>query len=371
MRRLIFATLVAVVACGGDRTTTGVDARLPVPTGLAYQLVPSGFPDSPDGVLLTWDDVADSYTSAYVVYSRNSASGEWNRRAETTSPTFSDAGYPAYAYYVATRDDAGHESAPSAAVVIDVRLRLPAPASLNAISLDRAVQTSWASNARTADPNAFDYYRVYSTVYSAAAGGCDDDLWVLEGTTISEDFISTGLTNGVRYCFAVSAVTRDGHESLFSVPRDDTPRYDSRNVILDSFQDAPATSGFDFYDPNASSRFGVVKSGSATGIDFRLERRADNRLYFVPMRGDVSIALYSMDPVTDLTSIDIAPLDNSFSTTPISAEPGYAYVFRVGPVGSANYGAVRVSHVGADYIILDWSYQSAPNNPELIVGASH
>jgi len=368
MRRLFIATLIAVVACGGDRTTTGVDTRLPVPTGLSYQLVPSGFPDSPDGVLLTWDDVADSYTSAYVVYSRNSASGEWNRRAETTSPTFSDAGYPAYAYYVATRDESGHESAPSAAVTIDVRLRLPAPANLNAISLDRAVQTSWASNSRTADPNAFDYYRVYSTVYSAAAGGCDDDLWVLEGTTISEDFISTGLTNGVRYCFAVSAVTRDGHESLFSVPRDDTPRYDSRNIILDSFQDAPATSGFDFYDPTATSRFGVLKSGTAAGIDFRLERRADNRLYFVPMRSDVSIALYSMDPVTDLTSIDIAPLDNSFSSTAISAEPGYAYVFRVGAVGSANYGAVRVSHVGADYIILDWSYQSAPNNPELVIG---
>jgi hypothetical protein len=367
MRRLILAALVVAAACGPDRTTAP-DGRLPTPTGLTYQLVPSGYPDSPDGVLLTWDDVADSYTSAYVVYSRNSASGEWNRRAETTSPTFSDAGYPAYAYYVATRDEAGNESAPSNSVTIDVRLRLPAPASLNSISLYRAVQMSWASNARTADPNAFDYYRVYSTVWSATAGGCDNDLWVLEGTTISEDFISTGLTNGVRYCFAVSAVSRDGHESLFSVPRDDTPRYDSRNVILDAYQVTPATSGFDFYDPNASSRFGIVTSGTSTNIDFRLERRTDNRLYFVPMRSDVSIALYSMDPVTDLTSIDIAPLDNSFSSTPISAEPGYAYVFRVGPIGSANYGAVRVSHVGADYIIFDWSYQSAPNNPELIVG---
>lgn len=370
MRRLLLAALVAVVACGGDRGTTPYNG-LPTPTGLSYQLVPSGFPDSPDGVLLTWDDVADANTSAYVVYSRSSSNGPWSRRAETTSNTFSDAGYPAYSYYVATRDESGHESAPSATVTIDVRLRLPAPTSLNSISLDRAVQMSWASNSRTSDPNAFDYYRVYSTVYSSSAGACDDQLWVLEGTTISEDFISTGLTNGVRYCFAVSAVSRDGHESLFSTPRDDTPRYDSRNIILDAFEVTPATSGFDFYDPTASSRFGVVKSGTAAGIDFRLERHADNRLYFVPMRSDVSIALYSMDPVTDLTSIDIAPLDQSFSSASISAEPGYAYVFRIGPVGSANYGAVRVSHVGADYIILDWSYQSAPNNPELIVKAGH
>ena len=367
MRRLILAALVAVVACGGDRTNAP-DDDLPTPTGLTYQLVPSGFPDSPDGVLLSWDDVADENTSAYVVYSRNSSSDSWHRRAETTSPTFHDAGYPAYGYYVVTRDERGDESVPSNSVTIDVRLHLPAPQSLNSISLYRAAQLSWASNSRAADPNAFDYYRVYSTVYSTSAGGCDDDLWILEGTTISEDFISTGLTNGVRYCFAVSAVSRDGHESLFSTPRDDTPRYDSRNVIIDAFQVAPATSGFDFYNPTASSRFGIVTSGSAAGIDFRLERRADNRLYFVPMRNDVSIALYSTDPVTDLTSIDIAPLDNAFSSTAISAEPGYAYVFRVGPVGSANYGAVRVSHVGADYVIFDWSYQSAVNSPELVIG---
>ncbi len=370
MRRFVFALLVAAVACGGDRTNAPY-ASLPTPTGLTYQLVPSGVPDSPDGVLLSWDDVADANTSAYVVYSRNSASGSWSRRAETTSPTFHDAGLPAYSYDVATRDEAGHESRPSNSVTIDVRLHLPAPASLNSITLHRAVQLSWASNSRTADPNAFDYYRVYSTVWSATASRCDDSLWILEGTTISEDFISTGLTNGVRYCFAVSAVSRDGHESLFSVPRDDTPRYDSRNVIVDAFQVAPATSGFDFYNPTASSRFGIVSSGSASGIDFRLERRADNRLYFVPMRTDVSIALYSTSPVTDLTSIDIAPLDNSFSSVAISAEPGYAYVFRIGPVGSANYAAVRVSHVGADYVIFDWSYQSAMNNPELSIARSH
>jgi hypothetical protein len=279
MRRIVLAALVAVVACGGDRANAPYDS-LPTPTGLEYQLVPSGFPDSPDGVLLKWDDVADENTSAYVVYSRSATSGPWSRRAETTSPSFHDAGYPAYAYYVATRDEAGHESVPSNSVTIDVRLHLPAPANLNSISLYRAAQLSWASNSRTADPNAFDYYRVYSTVYSATAAGCDNDLWILEGTTISEDFISTGLTNGVRYCFAVSAVSRDGHESLFSAPRDDTPRYDSRNIILDAFQVAPATSGFDFYNPTGTSHFGLVTSGSATGIDFRpdAQRRVDRAL---------------------------------------------------------------------------------------------
>ncbi|HEX8850107.1 MAG TPA: hypothetical protein VF761_11290 [Gemmatimonadaceae bacterium] len=366
MRRFATAAALLTLAACTDVATQPRSRDLPVPTGLTYQLVPSGYPDSPDGVLLSWNDVTDDRVTAYVVYSRAS-DGHWQRRAETTSPTFSDAGYPAPEYYVATRDDEGHESQGSNSVTIDVRLRMPAPTALTSVSLHRAAQLSWSSASRLTQPSLFDYYRVYSTVWTGNPGRCDDNLWVLEGTTISDDFLVTGLTNGVRYCFAVSIVSKDGHESLWSVPRDDTPRYDSRNVLIDAFEVAPATSGFDFYNQNANPQFGIVTSGSSINADFRLERHADGLLYFVPTRSDVTLALYSADPVTDLTSIDIAPLDNAFGSSPISASPGYAYVFRVGPVGSANYAAVRVSHVGADYVILDWSYQSQPNNPELTI----
>ena len=33
--------------------------------------------------------------------------------------------------------------------------------------------------------------------------------------------------------------------------------------------------------------------------------------------------------------------------------------------GFARYGAVRTTHVGTDYLIFDWSYQTDPGNPEL------
>ena len=33
---------------------------------------------------------------------------------------------------------------------------------------------------------------------------CEGDLWVLEGSTVSEDFLATGLTNGSPRCFAAS-----------------------------------------------------------------------------------------------------------------------------------------------------------------------
>ena len=366
MRRLLSAVAILAVAACTDITNGGSSYGLPEPTGLTYQLMPSGDPDAPEGVLLTWDDVADESVSAYVVYSRYSSSDRWHRRAETTSNTFHDAGVPALQYQVVTRDESGDESGPSNTVTIDSRLRFPSPTGLVSISLHRAAQLSWSSVSRLSDPTHFAYYRVYSSIWNGAQGRCDDNLWVLEGTTVSDDFLVTGLTNGVRYCFAVSTISVDGHESLWSVPRDDTPRYDSRNVIIDAFEVAPATSGFDFYDPTTTLK-GVVKSGTAAGIDFRIERRTNGRLYFVPQRSDVTIALYSQDPVEDLTSIDIAPIDNAFTGTPISAEPGYAYVFRIGNVGSATYGAIRVTHVGVDYVILDWSWQSAPNNPELNV----
>ncbi len=364
MRRLLIAGLASLLAVGCDATDPN---EVPAPSGLTYELIPSGDPDGPSGVLLRWDDIFDDRVAAYVVYSRYSSTDRWHRRAETTSPTFHDAGIPALQYQVRARNDDDRESAPSNTVTIDSRLRMPAPTVLSSISLHRAAQLSWSSASRLSDPSVFSYYRIYSTVW--AQGSCDEDLWLLEGTTVSDDFLVTGLTNGVRYCFAVSIVSVDGSESLWSNSRDDTPRYDSRNVILDAFEVAPSTSGFDFYNPNANPQIGVLTSGTATGVDFRIERRADNKVYLVPMRSDVAIALYSTSPVTDLTSIDIAPLDNQFQNLAITASPGYAYVFRIGAVGSANYGAVRVSHVGADYVIFDWSYQSAPNNPELLIGS--
>ena len=69
----------------------------------------------------------------------------------------------------------------------------------------------------------------------------------------------------------------------------------------------------------------------------------------------------------DLTSIDFAA-DRAYRTSGILAIPGYGYVFEMnGGDGFKRYGAVRVSHVGHDFLILDWAYQTDPGNPELLV----
>lgn len=354
---LVFAACTDVVDPG---------ARLGEPADLRYELTPSGNPDLPDGILLRWVEPNDDRVADYVVYSRASTADAWSRRGATTSSTFSDAGVPNLQYFVASEDTDGNESDGSNVITVDERNRLPAPARLTSVSLDRAVQLAWDDNARTGPGAAslFSTYRVYSTIYDLDSGVCDDGRWVLEGSTVSEDFLITGLANGTPRCFAVSTVSVDGHESVWSASRADTPRYDARNIIIDAVQSRSATSAFRFFDPSTGG-FGVLLDASRTDSDFRVERRADGSLWLTPVRADVRVALYSTLPVTDLTSIDVAPVRSAFATGAIEAVPGYAYVFETSLGDGLHYGAVRVTHVSADYVILDWAWQSDPGNPEL------
>ena len=357
-RSLVSLALIAVAAgCTTDIVTPGSLAR---PTELSYQLVPSGDPNAPSGVVLRWTEPSDSRVTNYVVYSRASG-GAWSRRAETTSNTFHDAGIPHDQYYVTSQDAAGAESEPSAAVTVDLANRLPTPTGLVSISLDGAIQLGWSNNAHL---GRFDYYRVYSTTYDLDAGVCAVDDWFLEGTTFSEDFLVTGLTNGRPLCFAVTAVTLEGAESFFSSWHADTPRPDGRNIILDAVQANLATSGFRFFLPSANT-FANVQAGDRTDIDFKIDRLADGSIWIVPVRADVGITLYSTSPTVDLTSIDIAPETGFSRDDAWEAVPGYAYVIETSIGGVLHYGAIRITHVGSDYVIFDWSYQTDPGNPEL------
>lgn len=369
MRRSVVWMLFAmgIAACTDyENDDLGPD-ELEAPTDLSYQLVPSGDPESPDGILLRWIDPGDPAIEVFVIYSRGSSSAGWSRRAATTSTTFHDAGFPHLQYYVVSEDGSGDQSRPSNTITVDERNRLPAPATVVSVSLDRAVQLSWSPNARQSDPTMFDYYRVYSTVYDLDANECEGDLWVLEGTTVSEDFLATGLTNGSPRCFAASTVSRDGHESLWTTPRADTPRYDSRNFLMFAAQHTLASSGFRFHFPSTGA-LGSILAGDRTDIDFKLERRSDGSVWITPVRSGTRLALYSTSPVEDLTSIDIAPSRDRFSTGAIEAVPGYAYVVETTLSDGLHYGALRVTHTTANYMIFDWAYQSDPGNPELRVG---
>jgi hypothetical protein len=240
---------------------------------------------------------------------------------------------------------------------------LETPESLVSVSLNTAIQLSWSPNARLDAPDRFEHYAIYSTSYDLDRQVCDDAGWGLEGTSVSEDFVVSGLTNGASLCFAVSSVSLNGNESDVSAYRYDTPRFDSRNVLVSTAQSHLSASGFRFQFPS-SSQLGQVVAGDRSDIDFRVDRHGDGSIWLTTVRGGTSVVLYSEDPVEDLTSIDVAPIDGFFEGA-IEAIPGFAYVFQTNLSDGLHYGAVRITHTGSDYVILDWAYQTDFGNPEL------
>lgn len=366
MRFALTLSALLVAACDQPQPITGGGGSLPAPQDLSYELDPSGSPGTPSGVLLTWQAVASPGLSSYRIYSTPTVGGNFNLRAETTSPSFHDTGIPDVQYTVTAVDVNGGESDFSNVVTIDSRLTLEAPESLFTTSLNQAVELDWTDNAYLADPLAFKWYRVYSAS-SPTDTSCNND-WVLEGATVSPDFIAGVLTNGVRRCYVVTAIDTLGDESLFSPTRTDTPRPDARNVALFPVQTNAASAGLEFWDGTANG-FGLVVNGASASANFFVTQHADSTLWLTPVAASgTSMQQYGIGPLDDLTSIDYAPA-SGYSSTALQALPGDGYVFQIVNGANVRYGAVRVTHVGRDFLILDWSFQTAAGNPELIRAA--
>jgi hypothetical protein len=366
MRMLRYSALFLAVALAACQETMFVSVPS-TPANLTYELEPSGA-SAPLGILLVWGDVGDADLASYRVYSRGSSSGSFGLRGETTSNTFHDNGVPHLEYFVTAVDRNGNESGASNVITVDERLRLARPASLSSISLNGAIHLDWADNAYASDTARFSWYRIYSTSYDLDLTACGA-TWVLEGTTVAPEFLVSAISNGAPRCFGVTAVSREGYESLWSPVRQDTPRPDARNTIVFALQQNATQAGFRFWnDANSDGRgqsaeLGLVGSGNATDIDFRVTRAADSTLWFEPIYSGTSMQVY--DQVSDLTSIDFAP-EFGYSRNLFQAVPTYGYVFKIVEGAQLRYGAVRVTHVGREYVIFDWSFQTDLGNPELL-----
>jgi hypothetical protein len=259
------------------------------------------------------------------------------------------------------------------------------PADLFSTTLNGGVALTWPDNAYTSDPANFQSYRIYSTSYNIDAPAGTDPCgtsWRLEGTTVAPEFLVGAMVNGVSRCFSVTAANHDGVESNRSKTVSDTPRPESRNQAVYAIQVNPDSSGFRFWDDDGDNvvedgELGRVRNGTASDVDFYVDRDGSGRLFLTPSRAGTGVEFYSLDPIGDLTSIDEAPCPaapdpnacSRFASTPIEAAPGMGYVFEM-EAGDQflRYGSVRVTHVGPTLLILDWAFQTDPGNPELLVG---
>lgn len=362
---------ISAAACTTDGYGPGGGSSLvDPPQNVRYSVTSGGPASGPVATLLEWDPDNNPSLAAYNIYSRPTTNGSWNLRGTTTSFSFHDTGVPDLQYYVSAVDVDGFESDGSNIVTVDERLTLPQPSDLTTTSLDGAIALTWPDNAFESDPQGFSTYRIYSTTYDLDADRCGS-TWSLEGTTIAPEFVVGVLPNGVPRCFGVSAVSIEGFESLWSPVRDDTPRPDARNVVLYARQADPALSGFRFWkDLNVDGQvqpneLGLVGPAAAADADFSVERDANGALFITPVR--VGANVLGVGPVSDLTSISIAPV-GGYSHVPIEVLPGLGYVFEMSGDGGGflRYGALRASHVGRDFMIVDWSYQTDPGNPQLL-----
>jgi len=252
----------------------------------------------------------------------------------------------------------------------DVLLGTPlqAPASLESISLNGAVDLYWSDNPYVNAPSRFEAYRIYSATYDLDLGLCGA-AWEIEGTTVAPEFLVGALTNGVPRCCGISALSTDGAESDRSPLRQDTPRPDARNVLVYAFGTRPDSAGFRFWDDfdgdgtGQEDELGLIEPGNGPDIDLAIRRNnADSSLWIVPVYVNTTMRPYGWIP--DVTSIDFAPV-GGYSRDSLRAQVGYGYVFRMQEGADLHYGAFRVTHVGRQYLILDWSMQTDPGNPEL------
>ncbi len=362
-----FALTLALAACTADLLGPPGEFLDP-PTNLRYDVEASGTPDQPAGVLLRWDDNLEA--GSFRVYSRGGTSGSFAYRAETSSPSFHERGTPQLQYYVTAMSLSGNESKGSTIITVDERLALDRPSSLGSISVNGGIFLYWTDNPATVDPAGFRNYRVYSADYDLDANRCREP-WRLEGTTVAAEFQVGALANGIPMCFAVSAISIEGFESLWSPTRADTPRDDARNVVATTRQSADPTAGFRFWrDQNGDAKvqvgeLGQTLPGSSPLVDFTVDRDAAGRIFLTPVRSGTLVTVYGNAPVGDLTDIDAAPL-TGFTRTAREALVGWGYVFQMdGGDGSSRFGGLRVTHVGQNVVIFDWSFQRDPGNPEL------
>lgn len=361
MKRVALLLVAGLMACEINGTAP-VDPT--APTNLTFKLIPSGDPNVPLGVILSWDPPPNGLAAVFDVYGRSNSTG-WIRRATTTSTSFHDAGVPQSQYYIVALDEQGAEMGRTDNITVDLTDRLPAPLGLTSITLNRAIHLSWQDNAVQAPDSTFDHYRVYSSSFSSARGLCQEP-WYFEGSTVSDEFLVGNLTNGTSRCYAVSAISYDGHESTWSNARLDTPRLDAKSVLVYVAETKIDSAAFVFSD-EVPKRFGVIGSTTRTDADFTLSRRADGTVWLTPARVGSTVRSYQATSVPDLKAIDRAPL-SGYGSSAIEAVAGLGYVFRLEESDGTHYGAVRVQFVTKDFIVLDWAYQNGVGNPELSAG---
>jgi hypothetical protein len=224
--------LLAAFAIGCSNGTDNLapsTVTLGNPDSLSYLLLPSS-PGVPAGILLKWVAASDPNVTNYVVYAAI-VGGGWNPVAYTGQTSYFVPGTPANQYYIASMDANQDVSSGTSPITVNTQQVLPPPDGLTSVPIDSGVKLTWSPDARLSNPAQFAYYRVYSepAVVSGGTANCPagSSGFGLEGSTVSEGYVVTGLANGSTWCFGVTTVATLGQESVLSPWITTSPSADS------------------------------------------------------------------------------------------------------------------------------------------------
>lgn len=223
----------------------------------------------------------------------------------------------------------------------DVRAPHP-PVGVTSTTADEKVYLTWRPNPE----RDLDGYRVYVSHHPHGP-------YELCGFTREISYVHRHLRNGETYYYGVSAIDVHGNESdLNDEIIYDTPRPEGFGLVLwEADGDLPERSAFDF------SREARVHWDDPRA-DVFYDRAGGTPFLVVPdYATDIQDAGYAgFDDVT------WAPGDGWSPSGFVEAIPGHVYVIWT---RDNHYAKVRVIHVDALSIDLDWGYQVDTGNPEL------
>ncbi len=232
---------------------------------------------------------------------------------------------------------------------------LPAPSGVFTITGDRQVEVLWDE----IQDNDVDGYRVYRSSDS-------DGPYAALGNSVDGYYLDDEVSNGVTYYYAVAAYDRHDHESDLSYELvHDTPRPEGTNLVV---YDEDDLAGVDFSGWNDV----MVLPWDDPYADMYLFWDADSEHYAM---ASTSVTIGEFDYGTDLQpagyvdsldELDWAPEGGWSTDYPdvVILRSGQAYWVWT---WENNFAKFRVQTVGEDFVVLDWAYQTAEGNPELVV----
>jgi len=219
-----------------------------------------------------------------------------------------------------------------------------APRGLQSVTGDHEAFLSWLPNTERDVVG----YRVY-----ASDCGDPDCLYGRVGSTTSNTFVVTGLTDGQTKYFAVSAVNADGRESELSYDIVyDTPRPEGTGLALSNYLSDSTRAGYDF------SGY-AVRSYSSLLIDIFYGTSGSQPLMIAPFTDtEIQDAGYA----TSLDAVDFAPTAGWSTSGTVELITGHCYVVWT---HDNHYAKFRVVSVTPTRVVVDWAYQVATGNREL------